>query len=75
MNFRSGDFRHILDVPFTLETPMDKPKMIAVTDPEMAEELSKDPADLSKPFTVKPNGNLWADAEQFEAWREYRNGS
>ena len=51
---------------------MDKPKMIAVTDPDMAEELSKDPADLSKPFTVKPNGNLWADAEQFEAWRAER---
>jgi hypothetical protein len=46
----------------------DKPKMIAVTDPDLADELTRDPADLSLPVTFKPNGHLWAEAEGFAAW-------
>lgn len=46
----------------------DKPKFIAVTDPAIADELTKDQADLSMPFTLKPNGHLWAQADQYEAW-------
>jgi hypothetical protein len=52
---------------------MDKPKMIAVTDPDLADELTRDPADLSHPVTFKPNGHLWVDAAQFEAWRAARD--
>jgi hypothetical protein len=51
----------------------DKPKFIVVTDPDLADELTRDPADLSVPVTVKPNGHLWALADQFEAWRTQRN--
>lgn len=51
----------------------DKPKFVAITDPDMADELAQDRADLSKPYTVKPNGHLWAEAEQFEAWRALRD--
>jgi hypothetical protein len=47
----------------------DKPRWIPVADPYLADELSKDPADLSMPVTWKPNGHLWAQADQFEAWR------
>ena len=49
---------------------MDKPKMIAVTDPDLADELTRDPADLSHPVTFKPNGHLWVDAAQFEQWKQ-----
>jgi hypothetical protein len=50
----------------------DKPKMIAVTDPELIEELAKDQADLSMPMTFKPNGHLWVDSEELRAWRDNR---
>lgn len=50
----------------------DKPKMIAVTDPDLADELTRDPSDLSMLVTWKPNGHLWAQAEQFEVWRTSR---
>jgi hypothetical protein len=49
----------------------DKPKMIAVTDPELIEELTKYQADLSMPMTFKPNGHLWAQADQFEQWKQF----
>jgi hypothetical protein len=52
----------------------DKPKFVAVTDPAMADELTRDPADLSMPVTFKPNGHLWVDAAQFEAWRAAHDG-
>jgi hypothetical protein len=51
----------------------DKPKFVQVTDPAMADELTRDKADLSVPFTLKPNGHLWAQADQFEAWRALRD--
>ncbi len=47
----------------------DKPKFIPITDEAEADELSRDPADLSNPYTVKPNGHLWAEPEQYHAWR------
>ena len=50
----------------------DKPKFKVITDPAIADELTKDTADLGQPFTVKPNGHLWADLEQYEAWHELR---
>jgi len=53
----------------------DKPRWTQVIDPDLADELSKDPADLSMPVTWKPNGHLWADAEQFEQWRALRASS
>lgn len=51
----------------------DKRKLIPVTDPTEADELTRDPQDLSMPVTWKPNGHLWADAEQYEAWRALRD--
>lgn len=48
----------------------EKPRLIAVTDPEEADALaSKDEGDLGTPFTMKPNGHLWVDAEELQAWR------
>ena len=52
----------------------DKPKMVMVTDPDLADELTRDPADISLPMTYKPNGHLWVEADQFEAWRAGREG-
>ncbi len=51
----------------------DKPKFVPITDPAMADELTRDPADLSKPYTVKPNGHLWVDPDEFQAWRAERD--
>lgn len=53
---------------------MDKPKFIPVTDPKEADELA-DNSDLSKPYTVKPNGHLWAEPDQYHAWRAGREDS
>lgn len=53
----------------------EKPKFISITDPDMADELTRDPADLSKPHAVKPNGHLWVDPGEFEAWRAGREPS
>jgi hypothetical protein len=50
----------------------DKPKFVVVTDPVEVEELTRDPADMSQPMTYKPNGHLWAVADQYEAWRALR---
>jgi hypothetical protein len=50
----------------------DKPKFVVVTDPDLADELTRDPSDLSMPVTWKPNGHLWVQADQFEAWRAGR---
>jgi hypothetical protein len=49
-----------------------KEKFEKVTDPEEIEELTKDSADLSTPVTVKPNGHLWAHADELHDWREGR---
>jgi hypothetical protein len=49
----------------------DKPHWTQVTDPDLADELTRDPADLSMPVTFKPNGHLWAQAEQFEQWKQF----
>ena len=49
-----------------------KERLTPVTDPDEIEELTKDTADLAKPITFKPNGHLWAHAEQLEAWRQSR---
>lgn len=51
---------------------MDKPKFVAITDPAIADELTRDPADLSLPLTFKPNGHLWAVEDQYEAWHALR---
>ncbi len=48
---------------------MDKPKMIPVMDESEADEIAADQADLGKPYSVKPNGHLWADADELQAWR------
>lgn len=48
---------------------MSKPKYISVTDQREVEELMDDPGDLAKPFLLKPNGHLWADSDQLDAWR------
>ena len=49
---------------------MDKKRtMAAVTDQQEQDELLADTADLSKPFPHKPNGHLWADAEELKSWR------
>lgn len=50
----------------------DKPKFIPVTDEAEADAIS-DPSDLSVPYTVKPNGHLWADSEELKAWRATRH--
>jgi len=47
----------------------EKTRWIPVTNEDEADELTKDPADLALPLTFKPNGQLWAHAEQYEAWR------
>ncbi len=47
-------------------------KFAPVTDPAEVEELLKDNGDLSKPYPHKPNGHLWADADQLKDWRESR---
>lgn len=48
----------------------DKPRLIAVTDPDEADALtSKDEGDLATPFTMKPNGHLWVDRDELRAWR------
>ncbi len=49
----------------------DKPKFIPVTDEAEADAVS-DPSDLSVPYTVKPNGHLWAEPDQYHAWRAER---
>ncbi len=49
----------------------DKPKFIPITDEAEADALS-DPSDLSAPYTVKPNGHLWADAEDYRKWKVRR---
>jgi len=51
---------------------MDKPKFKAITDPAIADELTRDPSDLSLPFTWKPNGHLWVEPEEFDAWYSSR---
>lgn len=51
---------------------MDKPKWVTVTDPTEIEELTKDPSDISVPMTLKPNGHLWAQADQLKEWRAGR---
>ena len=51
---------------------MDKPKFVSVTDEAEVEELLADTGDLSKPFPHKPNGHLWADADELQAWRAGR---
>ena len=47
----------------------DKPKFIPVTDEAEADELLADPSDLSVPYTVKPNGHLWVEPDQYKKWR------
>lgn len=47
-------------------------KYAPVTDPAEIEELLSDKADLSKPYPQKPNGDLWANADELRAWRESR---
>lgn len=47
-------------------------KFAPVTDPAEQNELLADTSDLSKPFPHKPNGHLWADAEELKAWKAYR---
>ncbi len=54
---------------------MDKPKFVVVTNPDEADELTRDPADIAMPMTYKPNGQLWAVADQYEAWRALRGAS
>jgi hypothetical protein len=49
----------------------DKPKFIPITDEAEADLLS-DPSDLSVPYTVKPNGHLWAEPDQLSKWRKGR---
>lgn len=51
---------------------MSKPKFVAITDPTEIEELTADPGGLDKPFTHKPNGHLWVDPDQLDAWRSTR---
>lgn len=53
----------------------DKPKFVVVTDPAEVEELTRDPADMSQPMTYKPNGHLWAVADQYEAWRRMKESN
>lgn len=48
-----------------------KPKFVPITDPAMADELTKDPTDLSKPYVIKPNGQPWVDHDEFAAWKEF----
>jgi hypothetical protein len=50
-------------------------KFAPVTDLAEIEELTKDEADLSKPFPHKPNGHLWADSEELKQWRIARASS
>jgi hypothetical protein len=50
-------------------------KFAPVTDPAEIEELLRDSGDLSKPFPQKPNGHLWADADELRAWRVSRETS
>lgn len=51
---------------------MSKPKFVAITDPTEIEELTADPGGLDKPFTHKPNGHLWVDPDQMDAYRARR---
>ena len=50
----------------------DKPKFIPITDEAEADALS-DPSDLSVPYTVKPNGHLWVEPDQYKKWRVGRD--
>lgn len=47
-------------------------KFAPVTDEAEIEELTKETADISVPFTFKPNGHLWADPEELRLWRAVR---
>lgn len=47
-------------------------KFTAITDPIEIEELTRDKADLSVPFSVAPNGHLWVNSDELRAWRELR---
>jgi hypothetical protein len=47
-------------------------KFTPVTDLGEIEELTKDDADLSKPYPQKPNGHLWVAADDLRAWRILR---
>lgn len=67
-----GDGRIVLESSQNTEDfdMTDKPRLIAVTDPDEADALtSKDEGDLSTPFTMKPNGHLWVDRDELRAWR------
>lgn len=47
-------------------------KFAPVTDEAEIAELLDGKDDISKPFTFKPNGHLWADPEELRQWRAGR---
>lgn len=63
---------HIISVPKRLETPMDKSKWTAITDPAEATELLERRAELDTPTLYAPNGLLWVVAEEYRLWRAER---
>lgn len=47
-------------------------KFTPVTDPTEVEELLSKAGDLNTPFPYKPNGQLWVDTDELQAWRAGR---
>lgn len=54
---------------------MDKPTWIAVTDEAEIEELTSRKGELDTPMLYAPNGQLWAVAEQYRAWKDSKQGT
>lgn len=48
-------------------------KWIAVTDPTEIEELKEKQGELDTPTIYAPNGQLWAVAQEYRAWKELRH--
>jgi hypothetical protein len=51
---------------------MDKSAWISITDPAEIEELTTRKGELDTPTLHAPNGQLWAVAGEYRAWRAAR---
>lgn len=47
-------------------------KFTPVTDPTEVEELLSKAGNLNTPFPYKPNGQVWVDTDELQAWRTER---